>query len=131
MALKHSNNSSPGPYGVPYKVYKMCPILAKRLWKLLKLVWRSGKIPACWRIAKGIFILKEKVSKDIKQLRTISLLLVEGKIFFSVLERRMTAYVTANEYIDTSVQKGGVSGFSRCLEHIIAITQLGRGSEDQ
>jgi hypothetical protein len=123
---KARNKSSPGPNGVPYKVYKMCPLLAKRLWKLLRIVWRSGKIPACWRRAEGIFIPKEKESKNIKQFRTISLLNVEGKIFFSVLARRMTAYMTANEYIDTSVQKGGVPGFSGCVEHISAITQLVR-----
>ena len=66
------------------------------------------------------------VSKDIKQFCTISLLNIEGKISFSVLAGRMTAYKTANEYINTSVQKGGVPGFSGCVEHIIAITQLVR-----
>ena len=47
-----------------------------------------------------------------------------GKIFFSVLARRMTSYMTENSYVDTSVQKGGVPGFSGCVEHTSVISQL-------
>lgn len=52
------------------------------------------------------------------QLRTISLLNVEGKVFFSVVARRLTSYLVKNSLIDTSVHKVGISGFSGCLEHI-------------
>ena len=41
-------------------------------------------------------------------IETISLLNVEGKVFFAVLARRMTTFLTVNQYNDTSVQKGGV-----------------------
>ena len=58
------------------------------------------------------------------QFRTISLLNVEGKIFFSVLSRRLTTYLLENKYIDTAVQKGDVPGFSGCIEHTSAISQL-------
>ncbi|KAJ8333522.1 hypothetical protein SKAU_G00415300 [Synaphobranchus kaupii] len=34
------SSSAPGPSGVPYKVYKNCPLLLKRLWKILKVTWR-------------------------------------------------------------------------------------------
>ena len=49
---------------------------------------------------------------------------VEGKVFWSVIARRMNAYLIANKYIDTSVQKGGIPGMSGCLEHTAVITQL-------
>ncbi|XP_078621248.1 uncharacterized protein LOC144887724 [Branchiostoma floridae x Branchiostoma japonicum] len=62
--------SAPGPSGLPYKVYKKCPLLLRRLW------------------------------------------------------RRMVTYVTENNYVDTSVQKGGIPGFSGCLEHTGVLTQL-------
>ena len=67
---------------------------------------------------------KEQNSKTVNQFRTISLLNVEGKIFFAILAKRLTSFLTGNSYIDTSVQKGGVSGFSGCVEHTSAITQL-------
>ena len=75
----------------------------------MKVVWRKGDVPVEWQQAEGIFVPKEEVSKDIGQFRTISLLNVEGKIFMSVVARRLTPFMTSNGYIDTSAQKGGVS----------------------
>ncbi|XP_052257664.1 uncharacterized protein LOC127862512 [Dreissena polymorpha] len=116
--------SAPGPNGIPYKVYKMCPRLLRRLWRLIKVVWRKGQVPECWQKAEGLFVPKETNSHNISQFRTISLLNVEGKIFFAVLARRLTTYLTANKYVDTSIQKGGVPGFSGCVEHTSALSQL-------
>ena len=124
VVQKARAGSAPGPNGIPYKVYKMCPKLLRRLWNLLKVVWRKGKVPDCWQQAEGIFTPKEKDSKTVTQFRTISLLNVEGKIFFAVLAKRMTQYLTSNQYIDTSVQKGGVPGFSGCVEHTSALSQI-------
>lgn len=124
VVRKARTGSAPGPNKIPYKVYKMCPLLLRRLWNLLKVIWRKGKIPDEWQHAEGIFIPKEKDSKHVSQFRTISLLNVEGKIFFAILARRLTTYLTTNGYVDTSVQKGGVPGFSGCVEHTSAISQL-------
>ena len=73
----------------------------RRLWKLLKVTWRKGVIPDCWKIAEGVVVHASKIS----QFRTISLLSVEGKTFFAVLAKRLTVYMTNNGHIDTSVQK--------------------------
>jgi hypothetical protein len=116
--------SAPGPNAIPYKVYKMCPNLLKRLWKIYKVVWRKGDIPDAWKEAEGIFTPKERDSTSINQFRTISMLNVEGKGFFALLARRTTSFLTANKYVNTSIQKGGVPGFSGCVEHTSAITQL-------
>ena len=67
---------------------------------------------------------KEENSRHIKQFRTISLLSVEGKIFFSLMSKRMTAYILENNYLDVSVQMGGIPGFAGCLEHTSVLTQL-------
>lgn len=48
----------------------------------------------------------------------------DGKIFFSILNRRLADFLLKNEYIDTSVQKGGVPGISGCMEHIGVVLQL-------
>lgn len=123
--VKHARSSSaPGPSGIPYKVYKKCPKLLRRLWKLMRVIWSKGTIPTSWRRAEGCFVPKEQGSTQISQFRTISLLSVEGKIFFAVLAKRMSAYMTQNGYINTSIQKGGVEGFSGCLEHTGVLSQL-------
>ena len=124
IVMKARSCSAPGPSGISYKVYKKCPKLLRRLWQLLKVVWRKGTVPDCWKQAEGCFVPKEKDSKTVKQFRTISLLNVEGKIFFSILANRMTSYMLSNQYINTSVQKGGIPGFSGCVEHTSALTQL-------
>ena len=38
VVKKARAGSAPGPNGVPYRVYKNCPKLLKRLWSLLKVV---------------------------------------------------------------------------------------------
>ena len=107
IVKKARPGSAPGLNGVPYKVHAFhkCPNVLKHLWRLSKEVWRKGKMPPCWQQAEGCFIPKEEKSGHITQFMIIFLLNVEGKIFFSVLARRMTSYMTENNYVDTSVQR--------------------------
>ena len=116
--------SAPGPNGVPYIVYKRCPQLLRFLLKLLRVISRRGKVVGQWRYSQGIWIPKEERAKKINQFRCISLLNVEGKIFFSLLNRRLVDFLLKNTYIDTSVQKGGIPGMPGVIEHTGVITQL-------
>ncbi|XP_057679566.1 uncharacterized protein LOC130908003 [Corythoichthys intestinalis] len=122
--------SSPGPSGVPYRVYKRCPKLLRLLWRALKVIWRRGRVADQWRCAEGVWIPKEEGSKNINQFRVISLLSVEGKVFFSIISRRLTEFLLKNNYINTSVQKGGIPGVPGCLEHNGVVTQLIREAHE-
>ncbi|XP_078583820.1 uncharacterized protein LOC144866333 [Branchiostoma floridae x Branchiostoma japonicum] len=124
VVKKARAGSAPGPSGIPYKVYKKCPLLLRRLWKLFRRIWVKGSMPVCWKEAEGCFVPKEENASTVSQFRTISLLSVECKIFFSVLANRITTYVTDNAYVNTSIQKGGIPGFSGCLEHTGVLSQL-------
>lgn len=64
-------------------------------------------------------IPKEKNSSKIHKFHQISLLNMDGKFFFSVVAQRLSAFLQKNNYVDTSVQKAGIKGFSGCLEHVI------------
>lgn len=88
------------------------------------MICRKGKIPSCWQIAESYFVSKEEKSESMSQFWTTSLLNVEVKIFFSFLAKCLTRYMTGNQYISMSVQKGGVPRFSGCLEHTTVITQV-------
>lgn len=57
------------------------------LWKILRVIWRRGKVAQQWRSAERVWVLKEKNSTTIQQFRTISLLNVDGKIFFNILSQ--------------------------------------------
>ncbi len=58
--------------------------------------WKTQSIPPAWSRAVTTFIPKEKDSRNINQFRGIALLNVEGKIFFSVMAKRMTNFLLAN-----------------------------------
>lgn len=85
------------------------------------MIWLKWTIPTVWQRAGSILIPKKNNSSDISQFRQISFLNVEGKIFFSVVARRLTTYLEKNHFIDTLVQKAGVPGFPGCVEHFSMI----------
>ena len=93
--------SAPGPSGVPYIVYKRCKEILQILWKILRVIWRRGKIVEQWRFAEGVWISKEEGSKSLDQFRIISLLNTESKIFFGLSSRRLSDFILGNGYIDT------------------------------
>ena len=121
VVKKARAKSAPGPNGIPYLLYKRCPKVLAWLHRMLKSAWRNKKISTEWMRAEGVYIPKEQDSTTINQFRPISLLNVEGKIFFSVMAARLTSYLLENKYLDVSVQKGGIPGVSGCLEHATMI----------
>lgn len=72
-----------GLSGVPYKVYKHCPRLLERLCKLLRIVAKR------WWHAEGVWITKEENANYITQFCSISLLRVEGEVFFKTLANQL------------------------------------------
>ena len=80
---KARSKSAPGPSGLTYKIFKKCPRLTVRFWKLLKIIWRKKDIPQAWQISDGCFVPKEENSTTLEQFREISLLSIEGNILGS------------------------------------------------
>lgn len=113
---KARGRSAPGPNGILYKVYKYCKRLRRRLWRLLKVSWRKNYLAESWLVAEGSFIPKKKLYKH--EAIPNHLTSQWGReIFFGILAKRLTTFMLDNNYIDNSVQKGGVPGVSGCLEH--------------
>jgi hypothetical protein len=42
----------------------------------------------------------------------------------------MTVYLTENNYIDTSVQKGGIPGVAGCMEHTCVLSEIIREARE-
>ena len=84
---KARSKSTPGINGISYKLNKRCPKVLTSLWKLLRIAHIKKFIAEDWGLADGIYIPKEKNSKNLEQFRPISLLNVEGEIFFKSLLR--------------------------------------------
>ena len=105
--------------------------MAQLLWQNLCAIWKENKISDSWREANGVFIPKEEGATSVEKFRTISLLNVEGKLFFAMKAERILEYVLANEYIDTSIQKGGIPATSGCLENTAVLSQLIREAKKE
>ena len=117
VVRKAKSKSAPGPNGIPYVLYKRCPKTLRWLHIQLRAAWNNDHVNGEWMKAEGVYIPKERDSKELGQFRPISLLNVEGKIFFSIIASRITSYMIENGYIDTTVQKGVIPGVPGCLEH--------------
>ena len=123
-------SAAPHPNGVPYTVYERCPGILKLLWKVLHTIRRRGRVADQRRKAEDVLIPKEVKSKEIDHFEIISILNTEGKIFTSILLKRLSKILIMNEYIDTSVHKGGVAGMPGCIEHTGVVLQLTREARE-
>ncbi|CAG9569641.1 unnamed protein product [Danaus chrysippus] len=114
---RKSSKSAPGPDGIPYIVFKKCASVRKHLLNIYGKIWSGKQIPECF--GKAIFVLipkKDRVT-DPKDTRPIALTNTISKIFFSVLQTRMTRFMLSNNYFRPNHQKGFLPGVSGCLEH--------------
>ena len=119
--LKNRRNATaPGPNMIPYLVYKKCPHLSNFLFNIMKSCEKQEVIPIQWRMGHAQFIPKsvETDCKNIQHFRQLSMLNVEGKIFWALISKRIYNYVIRdNKFIDTSIQKGAIEGTPGCWEH--------------
>ena len=114
--------SSPGLNGIPYKVYKKCPKINKFPFKFFLSCMNKGIIPLQWQSAKEIYIPKVNpptAHNIISDFCPIALLNVEGKLFFSLVSRRLEKHlINNNKFINKSVRKGCMEEIPECWEHI-------------
>ena len=78
------NSSSPGINMIPYRVYK-------KYINIFGLCLKHCFVPVQWREATEVYIPKAKPPNpiNIKYFRPISLLNVEGELFFSLVSNRL------------------------------------------
>ena len=117
------NGSAPGINKIPYKVYKKCPNICSYLFRLFKSCIKNCVVPLQWRMASEVYIPKNKNpdSTNINDFRPISLLNVEGKLFFSLVSKRIENHIFRNYIIDKSVQKGCMERVTGCWEHMSVV----------
>lgn len=120
---KTGNKSAPGPNGLPYLVYKNCVTLQSYLCRFFKIVWASGNCPSGFGRAVVKLIPKEDGCDHPSKARPIALLNTHGKVFSSVISRRLYAHLERNNFLKPNCQKGFTSGVSGCLEHTEVLTE--------
>ena len=117
------NGSSPGPNGVSYIIYKRCTKLRRLLYECISRLWLSDTVPIQWRIGESILLPKTTDLGDPGKFRNITMTNTSGKVAMGMLADKMLDYMTANQYIDTSVQKGFLRKMPGCIEHTQALME--------
>ena len=114
---KKKNASAPGPNGLPYLVYKRLTCVQDRLYAVVQRVWETQTVPSAWKMALVILIAKTEDTSAPGLMRPIALTNASGKIFFTLVQRKMTTFMLKNKYIDISIQKAFLPDISGCIEH--------------
>ena len=126
------NASSPGINMIPYKVYKKCPRISSFLFKIFQSALKLSNIPIQWRIASEVYIPKKTPPSPsvIEDFRPVALLNVEGKLFFSLLAKRLESHIISNnKLINPSIQKGCISKVPGCWEHMSLVWKELKGTK--
>ena len=111
--------SSPGINMITYKVYKKCPKIRSYLFKIFQPCIKCSTVPIQWRLASEVFIPKA-VPPDpscIEDFRPIALLNVGGKLFFSLISKRIEDHILVkSKFIDASIQRGCMAEVPGCWD---------------
>ena len=125
-----SNGSAPGMNGIPYLVYKRCPHAADQLFRQSKSCLKSGSTPHAWGSACVILLAKSAKTDTPADFRPIALGNADGKVFFTLVQRRLTRYMLDNKYLDRSVQKGFIPNTAGCVDHATLLHTALRNARD-
>ena len=121
---KKSSGSKPGPYGISYKVYKLFPSAAGKLFIQCARVRREKKPPSCWGHAYMIMLTKEnRPTNHAEHLRNIACSDTAGKMFWSCELSKLGPFLTKNKYIDPTINKAAIPGVPGCLEHSFTLME--------
>lgn len=100
-----------------YAIFKKCPSLHAALLSLFQACWKICQVPISWKIGVIKLLPKSTTAKNRKNpanYRPIALTLCIGKLYTSVIKRRLETFMIGNVYINCDLQKAFVSG---CHEH--------------
>ena len=114
---KKSNGSSPGLNGNGYLIYKRCKGITRKLFLLQKKIWEKKSIPKEWKVVRVKLLPKTDDTSHPSKVRPISVINVEGRMFWTMYQYRMSEYFLQNEYIDLRIQKGFLKKVAGCVEH--------------
>jgi hypothetical protein len=117
ITSRKRNASTPGENGNGYMVYKKCPAALDLLLKIINRVLTSRLHPRLWSVAVMILLFKSGKTDDPANFRNIALTNVEGKLFWSVIGKRIMSFALANKFLPNTIQKGFVDGVPGCLDH--------------
>ena len=102
---------------IPILCFKRCAYLRSYLTEIIKMVWQSTNVPDAWKRACTILIHKKGDTNNPANFRPITLESIPLKVFTSCVRNEIFEFLTANNYIESNIQKGFVPKLSGTFEH--------------
>lgn len=124
MLRKCSSKSAPGPDGITYHHLKKLLCTHHSLATIFSKILISNQSPSCWCQAKTILLYKKSDSSLPNNFRPIALRSCIGKLFHKIIAHRLEAFLISNNVIDTSFQKGFLTGVNGVMEHSLSVKAL-------
>ena len=121
---RKSSHSSPGPDGIYYGMLKKLPCTHHFLATLYSKLLSNPVPPQSWSRSKVSLIHKKGDTSQPENFRMIALSSTTGKIFHQILADRIETFVTDNDFVDRTVQKGFLHGISGCLDHNTLVHEI-------
>ena len=123
--LKCSSNSKPGNNGISYFHLKRLPSTHHLLATMYsKLLLGTQDCPKSWCMGKFILLYKDGPSNDPASFRPIALTSTIGKVFNKILAQRLETFLLENGFVNTTTQKGFLSGVNGTYEHIFTLSAI-------
>ena len=69
-----------------------------------------------WQLAWIRLLQKSDDTSHPSKMRPISILNVEGRIYFTIVNKRLAKFLLSNNYLDTRIQKGFIEAIAGCIE---------------
>ena len=118
---KSKARSAPCPLdGIPYLVFKRCPALVVALHDLFSACWTQSTVPEQWKMAYVKLIGKPaatEIPTSPANFRPIALTPCVGKLFTTLLCKRLMSFMLSNKDMDRCVQKAFIPKLCGCNEH--------------
>ncbi len=114
--------SSPGPDGVAYRVWKSAPSSPDVLSMVYSVCLSNCRFPTSWKSSRTVFIFKKGDQQDPRNWQPISLQNTIYKVFAAVMARRLASYAIREKKI-SSTQKGFLPT-DGCAEHTFLMESL-------
>ncbi|XP_057310675.1 uncharacterized protein LOC130648636 [Hydractinia symbiolongicarpus] len=109
-------------------------ITASFLCTIFQACLKKSFIPVQWRIASEVYKPKNNTPcpSNIKDFRPIALLNVKGKLFFSLISKRLESHIIKkNNFINTSIQKVCMEEVPVCWEHMSIVWSTRKNAKAQ
>ena len=92
---------------------------------------RKKQNPNAWQIGRIKLIDKGKGTDQPGNMRPISILNAEGRIFWTIYQERLASFMTSNGFINRSVQKAFLEKMAGCIEHATMASEMLRDAKSR